>query len=127
MKYNPPLYENSFFPAVEQQLIINSYCPQLRHELERVISERDRLLAESSELGADKETRESERAALRAELREMRQREQRLLVDNSDLEDENITLQKQVAALRSSQVSVSTLNKVLGDSLHININLITLI
>ncbi|XP_049876582.1 protein bicaudal D isoform X2 [Pectinophora gossypiella] len=77
---------------------------ELRHELERVISERDRLLAESSELGADKATRESERAALRAELREARQREQRLLVDIGDLEDENISLQKQVSALRSSQV-----------------------
>ncbi|XP_045452564.1 protein bicaudal D [Melitaea cinxia] len=77
---------------------------QLRHELDRVISERDRLLAESSELGADKATRESERAALRAELREARQREQRLLLDIGDLEDENISLQKQVSALRSSQV-----------------------
>ncbi|XP_045521931.1 protein bicaudal D isoform X3 [Pieris brassicae] len=77
---------------------------ELRHELERVISERDRLLAESSELGADKATRESERAALRAELREARQREQRLLLDIGDLEDENISLQKQVSALRSSQV-----------------------
>ncbi|KAI5636114.1 microtubule-associated protein bicaudal-D domain-containing protein [Phthorimaea operculella] len=77
---------------------------KLRHELERVISERDRLLAESSELGQDKATRESERAALRAELREARQREQRLLVDIGDLEDENISLQKQVSALRSSQV-----------------------
>ncbi|XP_060805483.1 protein bicaudal D isoform X2 [Amyelois transitella] len=77
---------------------------ELRHELERVVSERDRLLAESTELGADKATRESERAALRAELREARQREQRLLVDIGDLEDENISLQKQVSALRSSQV-----------------------
>ncbi|CAG5036152.1 unnamed protein product [Parnassius apollo] len=77
---------------------------QLRHELERVVSERDRLLTESSELGADKSTREAERAALRAELREARQREQRLLVDIGDLEDENISLQKQVSALRSSQV-----------------------
>ncbi|XP_026320813.1 protein bicaudal D [Hyposmocoma kahamanoa] len=77
---------------------------QLRHELDRVISERDRLLAESSELGQDKATRESERVALRAELREARQREQRLLVDIGDLEDENISLQKQVSALRSSQV-----------------------
>ncbi|XP_031765659.1 protein bicaudal D isoform X3 [Galleria mellonella] len=76
----------------------------LRHELERVVSERDRLLAESSELGADKASRESERAALRAELREARQREQRLLLDIGDLEDENISLQKQVSALRSSQV-----------------------
>ncbi|XP_037961878.2 protein bicaudal D isoform X2 [Plutella xylostella] len=77
---------------------------ELRHELERVVSERDRLLNESSELGADKATRESERAALRGELREARQREQRLLVDIADLEDENISLQKQVSALRSSQV-----------------------
>nr|XP_032520016.1 protein bicaudal D isoform X3 [Danaus plexippus plexippus] len=79
-------------------------CEELRHELERVVSERDRLLAESSELGADKATRESERVALRAELREARQREQRLIVDIGDLEDENISLQKQVSALRSSQV-----------------------
>ncbi|VVD05211.1 unnamed protein product [Leptidea sinapis] len=64
----------------------------------------NRLLAESSELGVDKASRESERAALRAELREARQREQRLLVDIGDLEDENISLQKQVSALRSSQV-----------------------
>lgn len=81
------------------------FFSQLRHELDRVVSERDRLLAESSELGADKQTRESERVAIRAELREARQREQRQLVDISDLEDENISLQKQVSALRSSQVS----------------------
>ncbi|XP_013162897.1 PREDICTED: uncharacterized protein LOC106114301 isoform X3 [Papilio xuthus] len=77
---------------------------ELRHELERVVSERDRLLTESCELGADKTTREAERAALRAELREARQREQRQLLDIADLEDENISLQKQVSALRSSQV-----------------------
>lgn len=71
-----------------------------------MVSERDRLLAESSELGVDKATREAERAALRAELREARQREQRLLVDIGDLEDENISLQKQVSALRSSQVKM---------------------
>ncbi|XP_030030223.1 protein bicaudal D isoform X2 [Manduca sexta] len=87
-----------------QILELESETKQLRHELDRVVSERDRLLAESSELGADKATRESERAALRAELREARQREQRLLVDIGDLEDENISLQKQVSALRSSQV-----------------------
>ncbi|XP_045537425.1 protein bicaudal D isoform X2 [Papilio machaon] len=79
-------------------------CGELRHELERVVSERDRLLTESCELGADKTTREAERAALRAELREARQREQRQLLDIADLEDENISLQKQVSALRSSQV-----------------------
>lgn len=78
----------------------------MRHELERVVSERDRLLTESCELGADKTTREAERAALRAELREARQREQRQLLDIADLEDENISLQKQVSALRSSQVRV---------------------
>lgn len=87
-----------------QILELESESKQLRHELDRVVSERDRLLAESSELGAHKATRESERAALRAELREARQREQRLLVDIGDLEDENISLQKQVSALRSSQV-----------------------
>lgn len=70
------------------------------------MSERDRLLTESCELGADKTTREAERAALRAELREARQREQRQLLDIADLEDENISLQKQVSALRSSQVRV---------------------
>ncbi|KAH9633224.1 hypothetical protein HF086_017779 [Spodoptera exigua] len=90
------LYENT-----KHELEITQ---ELRHELDRVVSERDRLLAESSELGQDKATRESERAALRAELREARQREQRLLVDIGDLEDENISLQKQVSALRSSQV-----------------------
>lgn len=78
------------------------------------MSERDRLLNESSELGADKATRESERAALRGELREARQREQRLLVDIADLEDENISLQKQVSALRSSQVSVYGVKGYLG-------------
>ncbi|KAJ8717114.1 hypothetical protein PYW08_005513 [Mythimna loreyi] len=87
-----------------QILELESESKQLRHELDRVVSERDRLLAESSELGHDKVSRESERVALRAELREARQREQRLLVDIGDLEDENISLQKQVSALRSSQV-----------------------
>lgn len=87
-----------------QILELESETKQLRHELDRVVSERDRLLTESSELGADKATRESERAALRAELREARRREQRQLSDITDLEDENISLQKQVSALRSSQV-----------------------
>ncbi|KAI8420294.1 hypothetical protein MSG28_008823 [Choristoneura fumiferana] len=67
---------------------------ELRHELDRVVNERDRLLTESSELGVDKASREADRVALRAELREARQREQRLLLDIGDLEDENISCAK---------------------------------
>ncbi|GBP55432.1 Protein bicaudal D [Eumeta japonica] len=87
-----------------QILDLEGETKQLRHELERVLSERERLMNENAELEAEKRARENERAALRAELREARGREQRLLADNTDLDEENIQLQKQVSALRSSQV-----------------------
>lgn len=77
---------------------------QLRHELDRVTSERDRMLQENAEIGRDKSGTEAERARLKAELKDMKYREARMLADYSELEEENISLQKQVSSLRSSQV-----------------------
>lgn len=82
---------------------------QLRHELDRVICERDRMLQENSDMGKDKEDREIECKKLRAELREIKFRESRLITDYSELEDENISLQKQVSVLKSTQVEFESL------------------
>lgn len=82
---------------------------QLRHELERVTAERDRMLQENSDMGKDKEDRGMECKKLRAELREIKFRENRLITDYSELEEENISLQKQVSVLKSSQVEFESL------------------
>lgn len=87
-----------------QILELENETKQLRHELERVTNERDRMLQENSEIGRDKSGAEAERARLKAELKDMKYRETRMLSDYSELEEENISLQKQVASLRSSQV-----------------------
>lgn len=87
-----------------QILELESETKQLRHELERVTNERDRMLQENSEIGRDKSGAEAERARLKAELKDMKYRETRMLSDYSELEEENISLQKQVSSLRSSQV-----------------------
>lgn len=76
----------------------------MRHELERVTTERDRMLQENSDIGRDKSDTEAERMRLKAEVKELKFRETRMLNDYSELEEENITLQKQVSSLRSSQV-----------------------
>lgn len=77
---------------------------QMRHELERVTTERDRMLQENSDIGRDKSDTEAERMRLKAEVKELKFRETRMLNDYSELEEENISLQKQVSSLRSSQV-----------------------
>lgn len=77
---------------------------QLRHELERVTNERDRMLQENADMGRDKSGTEAERSKLKSELKEMKFRETRMLQDYSELEEENITLQKQVSSLKCSQV-----------------------
>lgn len=77
---------------------------QLRHELDRVRNERDRMLQENSDIGRDKHDSETEKTRLKAELKDLKFRETRLLTDYSELEEENISLQKQVASLRISQV-----------------------
>lgn len=77
---------------------------QLRHELQRVTAERDRMLQENTEMGRDKSGTEAERFRLKAELKDFKLREARMLTDYSELEEENISLQKQVSNLRSSQV-----------------------
>lgn len=79
---------------------------QLRHELDRVTAERDRMLQENNDMGKDKEDRSMECKRLRTELREVKFRENRLILDYSELEEENIALQKQVASLKSSQVRI---------------------
>ncbi|XP_012274486.1 protein bicaudal D isoform X2 [Orussus abietinus] len=91
--------------SLQSQIIeLENETKQLRHELERVQSERDHALQDREEVGKDHLQAESERKSLRTELRECRFRETRLLQDYSELEDENISLQKQVSVLRSSQV-----------------------
>lgn len=82
---------------------------QLRHELDRVTAERDRMLQENNDMGKDKEDRSMECKRLRTELREVKFRENRLILDYSELEEENIALQKQVASLKSSQVEFESL------------------
>ncbi|XP_066158406.1 protein bicaudal D [Euwallacea fornicatus] len=82
---------------------------QLRHELDRVTTERDRMLQENNDMGKDKEDRSMECKRLRTELREIKFRENRLIADYSELEEENIALQKQVASLKSSQVEFESL------------------
>ncbi|KAL1513054.1 hypothetical protein ABEB36_002533 [Hypothenemus hampei] len=82
---------------------------QLRHELDRVTAERDRMLQENTDMGKDKEDRSMECKRLRTELREVKFRENRLISDYSELEEENIALQKQVASLKSSQVEFESL------------------
>lgn len=89
-----------------QILELEGETKQLRHELERVTNERDRMLQENADIGRDKSGSELERIKLKGELKEMKFRETRLLQDYSELEEENITLQKQVSSLRSSQVII---------------------
>lgn len=72
--------------------------------MDRVRSERDRMLQENSDIGRDKKDADSEKMKLKSELKDLKFRESRMLADYSELEEENITLQKQVSNLRSSQV-----------------------
>jgi protein bicaudal D len=87
-----------------QILELENESKQLRHELERVTNERDRMLQENTEIGRDKSGSEAERVKLKAELKEMKFRETRMLTECSELEEENISLQKQVSSLKCSQV-----------------------
>lgn len=87
-----------------QILELENETKQLRHELERVTNERDRMLQENADMGRDKSGTEAERSKLKSELKEMKFRETRMLQDYSELEEENITLQKQVSSLKCSQV-----------------------
>ncbi|CAO1373653.1 unnamed protein product [Diamesa tonsa] len=87
-----------------QILELENDSKQLRHELERVTNERDRMLQENTDMGRDKSGTEAERSKLKTELKEMKFRETRMLQDYSELEEENITLQKQVSNLKCSQV-----------------------
>lgn len=87
-----------------QILELENDSKQLRHELERVTNERDRMLQENADMGRDKSGTEAERSKLKAELKEMKFRETRMLQDYSELEEENITLQKQVSSLKCSQI-----------------------
>lgn len=96
--------------SLNSQIIdLENETKQLRHELERVICERDRMLQENQDTNKDKEDRENECKKLRAELREIKFRETRLINDYSELEEENISLQKQVSVLKSSQVEFESL------------------
>ncbi|KAF5275225.1 hypothetical protein FQR65_LT04259 [Abscondita terminalis] len=96
--------------SLNSQIIdLENEAKQLRHELERVTTERDRMLQENSDIGKDKEDKNMECKKLRVELREIKFRETRLIADYSELEEENITLQKQISLLRSSQVDFESL------------------
>lgn len=77
---------------------------QLRHELERVTNERDRMIQENADMGRDKSGTDAERSKLKAEVKDLKFRETRMLQDYSELEEENIQLQKQVSSLKCSQV-----------------------
>lgn len=87
-----------------QILELENDTKQLRHELERVTNERDRMLQENADMGRDKSGTDQERSKLKAELKEIKFRETRMMQDYSELEEENITLQKQVSSLKCSQV-----------------------
>lgn len=87
-----------------QILELESDNKQIRHELERVTNERDRMLQENADMSRDKSGTEAERSKLRSELKELKFRETRMLQDYSELEEENISLQKQVSSLKCSQV-----------------------
>lgn len=100
----------------------------MRHELDRVRNERDRMLQENSDIGRDKSDADAEKLRLKVcfefrmfffqltdnhinfflwtqmELKDLKYRETRMMADYSELEEENISLQKQVSGLRSSQV-----------------------
>lgn len=96
--------------SLNSQIIdLENETKQLRHELERVIAERDRMLQENLDANKDKEDRKQECKKLRAELREIKFRETRLITDYSELEEENTCLQKQVSALEKSQVDYESL------------------
>lgn len=96
--------------SLNSQIIdLENETKQLRHELERVIAERDRMLQENVDTSKDKEDRKLECKKLKSELREIKFRETRLITDYSELEEENISLQKQVSALKSSQVEFESL------------------
>ena len=96
--------------SLNSQIIdLENEVKQLRHELDRVTAERDRMLQENTDIGKDKEDRNMECKKLRTELREVKFRETRLITDYSELEEENIALQKQVSLLRSSQVEFESL------------------
>lgn len=95
--------------SMQTSLIPICYChSQLRHELDRVRNERDRMLQENSDIGRDKHDTETEKTRLKAEVKDLKFRETRLLTEYSELEEENISLQKQVASLRISQVDFET-------------------
>ena len=60
-------------------LELESETKQLRHELERVTNERDRMLQENIDIGRDKTGSEAERMKLNSELNEMKFRATRML------------------------------------------------
>lgn len=97
--------EASFTSTVNQ---LERELKQLRHELDRVTGEKERLLHDQQELNKQMEVSDWEKKNLRAELKEMKMRESRLLNDMNELEDENVSLQKQMSSLRSSQVDYET-------------------
>ena len=81
---------------------------QMRAELERVRSEKERYAVELNDVSKAKEVSDYEKKGLKAELKDIKFRETRLLTDCTELEDENITLQKQVSVLRWVVVEMPT-------------------
>ncbi|MCL4134397.1 UNVERIFIED_CONTAM: hypothetical protein GTU68_025594, partial [Idotea baltica] len=77
---------------------------QIKAELERVQSEKERYAVDLTELLKNKELTDHEKKQLKAELKDLKFRETRLFQDYAELEDENIGLQKQISSLKSSQV-----------------------
>ncbi|KAA0196649.1 hypothetical protein HAZT_HAZT004309, partial [Hyalella azteca] len=77
---------------------------QVRLELERVQSEKERFANDLAEILRSKDISDHEKMQIKAELKDLKFRETRLFQDYSELEDENISLQKQISNLKSSQV-----------------------
>lgn len=73
---------------------------QVRSELDRVQSEKERYATEFSEIVKMKEMTDHEKKQMKAELKDLKFRETRLFQDYAELEDENISLQKQISSLK---------------------------
>lgn len=76
------------------------YNLQVKAELDRVQSEKERFSVDVSELLKSKELSDHEKKQLKAELKDLKFRETRLFQDYAELEDENIGLQKQISSLK---------------------------
>jgi len=75
-----------------------------RNEVERHLSESERVGTLNQDISQKIEQLENERKQMKKELKELKFRESRNLSDYSELEEENISLQKAVLQLKQNQV-----------------------